>query len=259
MMKDRGCRRFPCGMRSLLCRCPESQRGSVNDQVPFGPLCLLTPPFMPAGVVTSAGPASVVDDDRHDWPEARRSVWTSSHSMRTRSQRLSHRKAQAAAQLRMGPNGGHRATTSSRARTDGRPLEPNSLSREFRLAAAAAGLRRIRLHDLRHTHASLLLADGEPIGNVSRRIGHADSHITAQVYEHYVPGAQKATAARFRDMLQEGHEQGELRPTCWQMLASRHPWQGWGDGKPAFSSEFVEPTRGIEPRTPSLRVMCSAS
>lgn len=111
-----------------------------------------------------------------------------------------HRKGQAAAQLKMGPKWrgeGNYVFT----RPDGRPIEPNSISREFRLAVAAAGLRHIRLHDLRHTHASLLLADGEPIGNVSRRIGHADSHITAQVYEHYVPGAQKATAARFRDIL----------------------------------------------------------
>jgi len=86
-------------------------------------------------------------------------------------------------------------------RPDGRPIEPNSISRESRLAVAAADLRQIRLHDLRHTHASLLLTDGEPIGNVPRRIGNADSQITAQVYEHYVPGAQEATAARFRDIL----------------------------------------------------------
>ena len=87
-------------------------------------------------------------------------------------------KLQAAAQLKVGPKWrgeGNYVFT----RPDGRPIEPNSISREFRLAVAAAGLRHIRLHDLRHTRASLLLADGEPIGNVSRRIGHADSQITA--------------------------------------------------------------------------------
>lgn len=111
-----------------------------------------------------------------------------------------HRKARAAAQLKAGPKwqgSGNYIFT----RADGRPIEPNSVSREFRFAVAGAGLRHIRLHDLRHTHASLLLADGEPIGNVSHRIGHADSNITAQVYEHYVPGVQKATATRFQHIL----------------------------------------------------------
>jgi hypothetical protein len=54
-------------------------------------------------------------------------------------------------------------------------------------------------------------------------------------------------------------EQGELRPNvgkCWQ---AGIPGRDGEYGKPAVSSEFVEPTRGIEPRTPSLRVMCSAS
>lgn len=117
-----------------------------------------------------------------------------------------HRKVQIAAQLKAGPkwqSTGNYIFT----RADGRPIEPNSVSREFRLAVAAAGQRRIRLHDLRHTHASLLLADGEPIGNVSRRIGHADSNITAQVYEHYVPGAQKATATRFQNILKRAKDQ----------------------------------------------------
>jgi integrase len=117
-----------------------------------------------------------------------------------------HRKAQIGAQLKAGPKwqgtGNYIFT-----RADGRPIEPNSVSRAFRLAVAAAGQRRIRLHDLRHTHASLLLADGEPIGNVSRRIGHADSNITAQVYEHYVPGAQKATATRFQNILKRAKNQ----------------------------------------------------
>jgi integrase len=113
-----------------------------------------------------------------------------------------HRKAQAAAQLKAGPKwqgAGNYLFT----RDDGRPIEPNSVSREFRLAVNAAGLRAIRLHDLRHTHASLLLASGETVGNVSHRLGHADSRITQQVYEHCIPGAQRGTAARFQSILQD--------------------------------------------------------
>ena len=77
-----------------------------------------------------------------------------------------HQKAQEAAQLKAGPKwrgAGNFIFT----RVDGRPVEPNSVSREFRYAVVAPGLRAIRLHDLRHTHASLLLAGGETVGNVS--------------------------------------------------------------------------------------------
>lgn len=55
----------------------------------------------------------------------------------------------------------------------------------------------IRLHDLRHTHASLLLASGEQIKVVSERLGHASVAITHQVYEHVMPGRQAEAAARF--------------------------------------------------------------
>ena len=60
-----------------------------------------------------------------------------------------HLKGQAAAQLKAGPKwqgAGNYIFT----RPDGRPVEPNSISREFRYAVLAAGLRAIRLHDLRH-------------------------------------------------------------------------------------------------------------
>jgi len=43
----------------------------------------------------------------------------------------------------------------------------------------------IRLHDLRHTHASLLLADSEPVKTVSERLGHASATVTMTVYAHH--------------------------------------------------------------------------
>jgi hypothetical protein len=46
----------------------------------------------------------------------------------------------------------------------------------------------IRLHDLRHTHATLLLADGGPVKVVSERLGHASATITLTVYQHVHPG-----------------------------------------------------------------------
>jgi integrase len=45
----------------------------------------------------------------------------------------------------------------------------------------------LRFHDLRHTHASTLIADGASIKAVSRRLGHADVSITLRVYSHLMP------------------------------------------------------------------------
>ena len=58
-------------------------------------------------------------------------------------------------------------------------------------------LPRIRLHDLRHTHATLLLRDRESPNVVSERLGHASVTVTLSIYAHVLPGDQKAAAARF--------------------------------------------------------------
>jgi integrase len=55
----------------------------------------------------------------------------------------------------------------------------------------------IRLHDLRHTHASLLLAAGTPIKVVSERLGHSSPMITLTVYQHVTATMQREAAARF--------------------------------------------------------------
>ncbi|MFQ5574516.1 MAG: tyrosine-type recombinase/integrase [Terriglobia bacterium] len=52
-----------------------------------------------------------------------------------------------------------------------------------------AGLRRIRLHDLRHGYASLLLASGENIKFVQDQLGHSSAQITLDVYAHLMPHA----------------------------------------------------------------------
>ncbi len=57
-------------------------------------------------------------------------------------------------------------------------------------------LPRIRLHDLRHTHATVALAAGEHPKVVSERLGHATISITLDTYSHVVPGLQKEAAAR---------------------------------------------------------------
>jgi integrase len=55
----------------------------------------------------------------------------------------------------------------------------------------------IRLHDLRHTHATILLRDRENVRIVSERLGHASVTVTLSVYHHVMPGDQRQAAARF--------------------------------------------------------------
>ncbi len=78
---------------------------------------------------------------------------------------------------------------------DGTPLHPDYLSRRFRkLVSGVKDLPVIRLHDLRHTHASLLLAAGVPVHVVSQRLGHSDPGFTMRVYGHLLPRQQRDAA-----------------------------------------------------------------
>jgi len=52
----------------------------------------------------------------------------------------------------------------------------------------------VRLHDLRHTQASLLIEAGEDIVTVSRRLGHARVSTTLDIYSHLMPGKDRAAA-----------------------------------------------------------------
>ncbi len=95
------------------------------------------------------------------------------------------------------------------ANEEGRLIDPDKFSRRFIYSVAACssklgtddqGVARvpaIRLHDLRHTHASLLLAAGVPVKVVSERLGHASATITLNVYQHVIPGMQQEAATRF--------------------------------------------------------------
>jgi integrase len=94
---------------------------------------------------------------------------------------------------------------------DGSVRHPERFSRRFVAAVVTARkalgedvLSKIRLHDLRHTHATLLLRDGEAVKVVSERLGHANAMITLGVYAHVMPGMQAGAAARFGALLAGG-------------------------------------------------------
>lgn len=70
----------------------------------------------------------------------------------------------------------------------GRALQNSSLRRVFRASCAEAGVTTIRLHDIRHTAATLLIAEGVPVDVVSRMLGHASFAFTVDTYVHGVRG-----------------------------------------------------------------------
>ena len=89
---------------------------------------------------------------------------------------------------------------------DGSPLLPNSVSHAWTKLANRAGLKGIRLHDARHTHASLMLKQGVHPKIVQERLGHASIQITLDTYSHVVPGLQQAAANRFDDIVLPNHK-----------------------------------------------------
>lgn len=84
---------------------------------------------------------------------------------------------------------------------DGSPIDPMLVTREFRKVVRGAGVPVIRLHDLRHTHATLMLAADVPIRIVSDRLGHVTVAVTMDIYGHLLPGMDAEAAAKFDAML----------------------------------------------------------
>jgi integrase len=68
------------------------------------------------------------------------------------------------------------------ARADGQPLRPDYVSKRFLRLCEAADVPRIRVHDLRHTCATLLLANGVPLALVSKVLRHSQVSITVDLY-----------------------------------------------------------------------------
>src|SRR5690606_20166790 len=80
---------------------------------------------------------------------------------------------------------------------NGKPIEPRNLRDYFANIIKKAGLPPIRFHDLRHTHATLLLQQGVHPKIVSERLGHASIRITLDTYSHVIPSMQKEAADIF--------------------------------------------------------------
>lgn len=86
-------------------------------------------------------------------------------------------------------------------RPDGQPVHPHAMSQTVARLQRAAGVPAIRLHDLRHTHATLMLKHGIPLKVVSERLGHSTPAFTMAVYQHVLPGMQRDAANIFARLI----------------------------------------------------------
>lgn len=93
----------------------------------------------------------------------------------------------------------------------GQPVHAESISQLFDRNLARTDIPRIRFHDLRHTHASLLVAAGTPIKVVSERLGHAHPGFTMATYQHLVPGMSATAATDFANLLTTHRDEGTKR------------------------------------------------
>jgi integrase len=94
---------------------------------------------------------------------------------------------------------------------EGQPFNPNTVTPAFNKISKRMGIN-LRLHDLRHTHATLMLKSGVHPKIVSERLGHATVAFTLDTYSHVVPGLQEAAAKAFDELLQPPSLQITNRP-----------------------------------------------
>jgi integrase len=79
---------------------------------------------------------------------------------------------------------------------NGEPMDPRLLFAHFKKCSERAGLPDIRFHDLRHTHATIMLQLGEHPKVVSERLGHSNVNITLNTYSHVLPNMQEDAARK---------------------------------------------------------------
>jgi integrase len=72
----------------------------------------------------------------------------------------------------------------------------NLRNRVFYKLLEKAEVRQVRLHDLRHTYASLLIQQGESLAYVQKQLGHSSIQVTVDIYGHLIPGANREAVDR---------------------------------------------------------------
>ena len=116
----------------------------------------------------------------------------------------------------------------------------------------AAGLRPVRLHDLRHGQASLMLAAGVPMAIVSKRLGHSSISITSDTYSHLLEGVGQQAASAAAALVPRRDRRTQNEPKL-------HTEGTKADADAGIAAVQEVGRLGIEPRTRGLKVRCSAS
>ncbi len=98
-------------------------------------------------------------------------------------------------------------------RPDGTLLRPDHLTKSYRKIATRCGLSDVRFHDLRHTHATLLLSAGIPIHVVQKHLGHASIQTTVDIYGHVMPESEIAVAKKIDTLVDRMLTEPKFRVT----------------------------------------------
>jgi integrase len=145
---------------------------------------------------------------------------------------------------------------------DGRPIHPERFSRWFEQHARAAGLPKIRLHDVRHSYATVALAAGIPAKVVSERLGHATIAITMDTYSHVLPGLDAEAAGTVARLILGDGDQEPTRPVD-KALTTDRPTPSRREevkretpGQRGVRAGGFEPPR-VAPPGPKLRTRCT--
>jgi integrase len=132
---------------------------------------------------------------------------------------------------------------------DGAILDPDNLyHRYFQPVLTKAGLRKIRLHDLRHTFGSLLIQNGASIVYVKEQLGHSSIQVTVDIYGHLIPGPNVS----FVDSLDRVPKEPEKTSQQQNATQAQQP-ENCESGIPAEVTDLIG--GGAWTRTTDLRIM----
>ena len=109
-----------------------------------------------------------------------------------------YRAYQATEKIKLGDKwqGGDKVFTSA----NGKPIHPDTVSGRFKKFIGKTDLPQITVHSLRHTNATLMIANGTDIKTVSKRLGHANVTTTGNIYTHAIKSADELAAVKLTDI-----------------------------------------------------------
>ncbi len=131
-------------------------------------------------------------------------------------------------------------------REDGTPLRPTQLTRMFARRAREAGLPDLTLHGLRHTYVTASLQADIPPKVVSQRLGHANTAITSDLYQHVLKAMDAEAATGLGVLCCQTAVNGTTCPRCREEVKHGSPAQSWcrrGDLNPHVLADTRPSTR----------------